>query len=294
MRRLVSILALCAAVGGCSGQQILNSLTPSGGYRHAQGLPYDAARGLTLDVYTPVNARRAPVVVFFYGGRWTQGAIADFHFVGQALASEGFVAVLPGYRHYPQVRFPAFVEDAARAVRWTEQQIERYGGDPGKMFVMGHSSGAHLAALLALNPEFLAAAGGDRARLKGMIGLAGPYDFLPLTDPDLRDIFGPPERYELSQPITYVDGENPPLLLLHGEDDQTVRVRNTVNLAAAVRRAGGPVEAVVYPEMSHPWIVATLAAPLRGRSDVLERIGDFVRNRAVNAPASGVVPEKPR
>lgn len=294
MRRPASILALCAAVAACSGTQLLNSLTPSGGYRHAQGLPYDAAHSLALDVYTPVNARRAPVVVFFYGGRWTQGRAADFHFVGQALASEGFVAVLPEYRHYPQVRFPAFVQDAARAVRWTEQQVERYGGDPGKLFLMGHSSGAHLAALLALDPSFLAAAGSDRARLKGMIGLAGPYDFLPLTDADLRDMFGPPERYELSQPIAHVDGDNPPLLLLHGADDETVWVKNTVNLAAAVRRAGGPVETVVYPEMSHSWIVATLAAPLRGRSDVLERIGDFVRDRSVNAPPSGVVTEKPR
>lgn len=294
MRRLPAVLVLCAAAAGCSGTQLLNTFTPSGGYRHAQGVPFDAERRLTLDVYTPVGARRAPVVVFFYGGRWTTGSVADFHFVGQALASEGFVAVLPEYRHYPQARFPEFIADAARAVRWAQQQAERYGGDPDKVFVMGHSSGAHLAALLALAPEFLAAAGGDRAKLKGMIGLAGPYDFLPLTDPDLRDMFGPPERYELSQPIAHVDGDNPPLLLLHGEDDETVRVRNTVNLAAAVKRAGGSVEAVIYPEMSHAWIVATLAAPLRARSDVLARVGDFVRNRAVNAPPSAVEAEKPQ
>lgn len=284
-----TLLALLVGLtAGCSGPQLLNSITPSGGYRYAPAVSYDAAQRLTLDIYTPVNARREPVVVFFYGGRWTSGAAADFRFVGQALASQGFVAVLPEYRHYPQVRFPAFVQDAARAVRWTETQIARYGGDPGRIFVMGHSSGAHLAAMLALDPQWLAEAGGDRARLKGMIGLAGPYDFLPLTDADLRDMFGPPERYEFSQPISFVDGRHPPLLLLHGADDETVRVKNTRNLAAAAQRAGGLVESVVYPEMSHSWIVATLAAPLRGRSDVLARVASFVRRNA-DGPASAII-----
>lgn len=284
-----TLLALLVGLtAGCSGPQLLNSITPSGGYRYAPAVSYDAAQRLTLDIYTPVNARREPVVVFFYGGRWTSGAAADFRFVGQALASQGFVAVLPEYRHYPQVRFPAFVQDAARAVRWTETQIARYGGDPGRIFVMGHSSGAHLAAMLALDPQWLAEAGGDRARLKGMIGLAGPYDFLPLTDADLRDMFGPPERYEFSQPISFVDGRHPPLLLLHGADDETVRVKNTRNLAAAAQRAGGLVESVVYPEMSHSWIVATLAAPLRGRSDVLARVAGFVRRNA-DGPASAII-----
>ena len=288
VRRTLLALVLCATAG-CSGTQLLNSLTPSGGYRSATGIVYDPQRHLTLDIYTPVTARREPVIVFFYGGRWTDGAVADFRFVGQALASQGFIAVLPEYRHYPQVRFPAFVEDAARAVRWTQQQVARFGGDPDKLFVMGHSSGAHLAAMLALNPQFLADAGADRSRLKGMIGLAGPYDFLPLTDPDLRDMFGPPERYELSQPISYVDGDNPPLLLLHGQDDRTVRVHNTRNLAAKVARVGGLVESHIYPEMSHPWILATIAAPLRGRSDVLARVTDFVNTYASGKATSGIV-----
>lgn len=283
------LLALALGAAGCTGQQLLNTLTPSGGHRYAAAIPYDPAHRLTLDIYTPVNVRRVPVVVFFYGGRWTDGTAADFRFVGQALAAQGFVAVLPDYRHYPAVRFPAFVQDAARAVRWTQLHIARYGGDPDKIFVMGHSSGAHLAALLALDPRYLAEAGGDRAKLKGMIGLAGPYDFLPLADADLRDMFGPPERYELSQPITFADGDNPPMLLLHGADDQTVRVHNTRNLAAAIQRAGGTVESHIYPEMSHPWIIATLAAPLRGRADVLERVTQFMLRYADGPPPSGIV-----
>ena len=275
------ILLLAAmALAGCSGTGLLNAVTPSSGYRSAEGVVYEPQRHLTLDIHTPQAVANAPVVVFFYGGRWEKGAPADFAFVGQALASRGYVAVLPDYRHYPEVKYPAFVEDAAAAVRWTLANAQRYGGDPKKVFVMGHSSGAHLAAMLALDPEFL---GKDREKLKGMIGLAGPYDFLPLTDGDLRDMFGPPEKFELSQPIAYVDGSNPPLLLLHGEDDNTVWVKNTRNLAAAVKRAGGPVESVIYESMSHAWIVATLAAPFRGRTDVLDLVQQFIDQQA-NAP----------
>lgn len=278
------VLALVLSAG-CSGQQVLNTLTPSSGYAFASAVVYDPAHRLTLDIYTPQDARRAPVVVFFYGGRWQEGTPADYRFVGQALASQGFVAVLPDYRHYPQVKFPEFVLDAAQAVRWTLQQVARYGGDPAQVFVMGHSSGAHLAAMVALNPEYL---GADRARLKGMIGLAGPYDFLPLTAPDLRDMFGPPERFALSQPIAYVDADAPPLLLLHGANDETVGAHNTRNLAAAVNRAGGFAETVIYEKLDHPWAVAVLAAPLRRRADVLERVARFVRERAGGRPG-GIV-----
>jgi len=264
-------------------------MTPASGYRLASGIEFDAEHHLALDLYTPVDVSQSPVVVFFYGGRWEDGTREEYRFVGQALSQQGFIAVVPEYRHYPQVKFPAFVQDAARAVAWTQKQVGRYGGDPDKVFVMGHSSGAHLAAMLALNPQYLAEAGGDRKKLRGMIGLAGPYDFLPLTAPDLRDMFGPPERYELSQPISFVDGENPPLLLLQGEDDDNVDVHNTRNLAAAVQRAGGPVESYIYPEMSHRWIIATLASPLRGRSDVLERVSDFVLRQSSARQGPGIV-----
>lgn len=285
MRACSALLLVLALAAGCSGQQVLNTLTPSSGYAFDSAVVYDPTHRLTLDVYAPLEARGAPVVVFFYGGRWQDGTPADYRFVGQALASQGFVAVLPDYRHYPRVKFPGFVLDAAQAVRWTLRQVARYGGDPEQVFVMGHSSGAHLAAMVALNPEYL---GADRARLKGMIGLAGPYDFLPLTAPDLRDMFGPPEHFALSQPISYVDADAPPLLLLHGANDDTVGVHNTRNLAAAVNRAGGSAETVIYEKLDHPWIVAVLAAPLRGRADVLGEVARFVREHAAGRPA-GIV-----
>lgn len=278
--RMGLLATLAGLLGGCSGQRLLNTLTLETDYQRASNIVFDDATGLKLDVYTPAGARNAPVVVFFYGGRWSEGSKDLYEFVGGALAKQGFVAVVPDYRLYPGVRFPAFVEDSAKAVRWAHEHAGRYGGDPGRLFVMGHSAGAYNAAMLAADESWLAAVGGSRRWLAGMIGLAGPYDFMPFTDPDIQDMFGPPERYADTQPINHVDGKNPPLLLLHGENDVSVWPKNTRNWAAKVRAAGGPVETVIYPQMTHTWIVATLSRPLQGQSDVMAYVADFVLRKS--------------
>jgi len=267
---------LAALLPACSGQKLLNTLTSGAGYTATKDILFDAATGLKLDVYTPDSAANAPVVVFFFGGRWSEGDKSLYEFAGAALAKQGFVAVVPNYRLYPAVKFPAFVEDAAQATRWAHQNAAAHGGDPAKLFVMGHSAGAHLAALLATDARYLAAVGGSRQWLAGMVGLAGPYDFLPFTDEDIKDMFGPPERYAESQPVTHVDGQNPPMLLLHGEDDEAVWPKNTRNLAAKIKAAGGPVETVIFPKLSHAWIVATLSTTLQYQSDVMPLTKDFV------------------
>jgi acetyl esterase/lipase len=283
---LAWIALLAWMLAGCTGQQVLNTLTSERGMHIAPDLPYGEMSGPKLDVYMPEGVKDAPVVVFFYGARWTSGDKEQYRFVAQGLTSRGIIAVIPNVRQYPQVRFPEFVEDAARAVRWTRDHIADYGGSPTRLYVMGHSSGAHIAAMLALDEEFLKGVGGSRAWLRGMIGLAGPYDFLPLTAPDLRDIFGPPDRFAFSQPVFYVDGQNPPLLLLHGENDDIVEVRNTNNLAAAVARAGGPVETVIYPRMSHSLLVGALGPMLRSTSDVLDHVVDFIMAHADERPGA--------
>jgi acetyl esterase/lipase len=279
--RLFFVLSVLATLSACAARSVVNAFVPDDGYTLHSGIAYGDHARQRLDVYVPEPApSAAPVVVFFYGGRWRSGDRDFYRFVGQALAARGYVALIADYRLYPEVRFPAFVEDGARAVRWARTHAPDYGGDPQKIFVMGHSAGAHIAALLALDPQYLQAVGGERGWLSGMIGLAGAYDFLPLTDDDLQDIFGPPERYPLSQPVNHVDGRNPPLLLLHGRSDTTVRLKNTVNLAARVRAAAGPVQSVIYPVMGHVRIVASLAPPLRQASRVLDDIAGFIDAQA--------------
>jgi acetyl esterase/lipase len=280
-RSLVGLFALL--LGACASPQMANRMAADSGYKLVENQPYERSRGLDLDVYYPPQAAGAPVVVFFHGGRWTLGNKAEFRFVGQALASRGFVAVIPNVRQYPKVRFPDFVDDAAHAVRWARENARGYGGDPDQLFVMGHSSGAHIAALLALNPEYLKAAGGDREQLRGMIGLAGASDFMPITAPDLRDLFGPVDRFRYAQPVFYVDGQNPPLLLMHGRNDKVIPVKNTESLAQQVAKSGGAVETVLYDSLSHAMILNSMASYLRGRADVLDNIEEFV-NRIGKQP----------
>ncbi|WP_036516195.1 alpha/beta hydrolase [Nevskia soli] len=275
---VLALIAVLFVLGGCSGAQFINAVTSDRGYTQTSGVAF-GDHGLQLDVYAPDGVVNAPVVVFFYGGSWQAGDSrnrASYKFAGQALAAAGYVAVIPDYRLYPQVKYPDFLADCAQAVKWAHDNAAAYGGSPAKLVVMGHSAGAYNAAMLALDPDYLKAAGGDRAWLRGMVGLAGPYDFLPLTDPVLQTIFGPREQWPQTQPINHVDGHGPPLLLMAGDNDDVVYVKNTNNLYDRIQASGGKAERVTYPSMSHIKIIALMSARLPGHAELMGHVTDFV------------------
>jgi acetyl esterase/lipase len=262
----------------CSANRVLNAVAPTAGVTAHTGIAYAPGARRTLDVYAPKRqAAPAPVVVFFYGGGWVSGEKAMYRFVGAALAEAGVVAVVPDYRLYPGVRFPAFVQDAAQAVAWAHAQAAQYGGDPNRLFLMGHSAGAQIATLLALDAEYLTAAGlSPRRDLCGVIGLAGPYDFLPFADPAVDAIFGPKAGWARAQPITFVAADAPRMLLLAGQSDGTIDPRNTVRLAAGLRAAGANAEAALYPSVSHIAIIDAVAEPLTFVAPVRQAVLNFV------------------
>lgn len=241
-------------------------------------LVYDRAHQLALDVYQPRNAHDAPVVVFFYGGSWKSGKRQWYHWVGEALAKRGLVVVIPDYRLWPQVRLNGFMHDAANAVAWTHAHASEYGGNPSTLFLMGHSAGAHIGALLATDGQWLAGVGMQPHQLAGFIGLAGPYDFLPLKDPDFIDMFGSTHEAQLrSQPVHFVDGDEPPMLLLQGSDDKIVWPRNAASLAAALKREGESVEVKMYPGIGHAAILLAMSRPFRSKAPVIDDVVEFVR-----------------
>lgn len=277
---------LTAGVGGCSGVGVLNAVEPAGGVAVTTDVPFRPGPRGELDVYRPVSARAAPVVVFLYGGSWDEGRRQDYRFVGLSLARRGFVAVIPDYRIYPEVRWPTFLQDNAEAVRWARDHATAYGGDPQDMFLMGHSAGAYNAMELALDRRWLAAVRMDpHADLRGVIGLAGPYDFLPLQSEKLKIIFGPEQDRPATQPINYVDGRNPPLFLGVDTADKVVQPGNTLRLAAKVRAAGGSVEVREYKGLSHALLVGAIAAPLRFLAPVLRDVAAFIRAHETGAAA---------
>jgi acetyl esterase/lipase len=274
-------LVLLTAASGCTRFTALNALVPSCGYVRTTGIAYGAQPRQTLDVYRPTgNAPPLGIVVFFYGGDWQNGNKADYRFVAQALTSRGFIAVLPDYRLYPQVQFPAFVEDGALAVRWVHDHVNEIGGDPGHVYLMGHSAGAYIAAMLTLDARYLRQVGLDRSTIRAAACLSGPYDFVP--SPDDRGAFGM-ARDDLTpsaqmEPIYFVDGHAPPMLLLQGLKDTTVDPRNAPELAERIRKAGGKARYIVYPHRGHPGVVLALAFPFRWLAPVLRDTVEFFRN----------------
>ncbi|HEU4665854.1 MAG TPA: alpha/beta hydrolase [Dokdonella sp.] len=237
---------------------------------------YDSGHGLALDVYRPPHPDGpTPVVLFFYGGSWRNGDRGQYAFVGRALAARGVLAVIADYRRYPQGVFPRFEEDAAAAARWTFDHAAEFGGDARRVFVAGHSAGAHIAALLASDSHYLAAKGLAPRDFAGAIGIAGPYDFLPLTDPKLIEVFGAPDAWPASQPVRFIDGDEPPFLLLQGAADRIVDPRNAGAMADALRRQDAAVEQRYYPGVGHFRILAGLRFP--SLAPTLDDVLAFVR-----------------
>jgi acetyl esterase/lipase len=287
--RALVVIAIVLALGGCTGAKLFVANVPGWfGSAERSVATYAPATGLQLDVYRPAGpvAEPRPVIVFVHGGAWQYGTRRQYAFVGHTLAGEGYVAVLPDYRKYPAVRFPAFVDDVAAAVAWTAENIAVHGGDPGRVFLMGHSAGAHMAMLTVLDPAYLAAAGVGADVVRGVIGLAGPYDFA-LESARLRDIFSTADTSRDYRPLVWVQPGAPPVLLVHGTADSDVDPRNSVQLAKALRAAGVPVTVEFLDGLDHGAPVAALSPVRRNLAPVLPAIEAFTEAHGADAACCG-------
>jgi acetyl esterase/lipase len=264
-------------LAGCSAADLLNGTITTRNLAIDRDVAYAPGPRHDLDIYRQQGAAGArPLIVFLYGGSWRDGDKSTYPFVAATLAKRGAVVMVPNYRLYPEVAFPGFLQDNAAAVAWAIAHAAQYGADPADVFIVGHSAGAYNAAMLALDPKWLAAAGVDRATLRGVVGLAGPYDFLPITGLDIIPVFAPVQDGPASQPITFVDGHNPPMLLLAGDADTTVYPRNTTALAAKIAAAGGSVQSKIYPGIGHIGLVTAVAPVFSYRAPVLDDVWAFI------------------
>lgn len=285
-RWLLMILAgvVAAASVACSPVRTLNAFVASDSHQ-LTAATYGEGERRQLDVYTPLAtservrpANGWPLVVFFYGGSWNQGERENYRFVGEAMAARGILTLIPDYRLYPQVRYPEFLKDNAAAVAWALREAARLGADPRHVFVMGHSAGGYNAAMMALDARWLAAEGAKPAQLAGWIGLAGPYDFLPIENPDVKPVFFHPASPPESQPIRYVSASAPRTFLGAAPVDTLINPeRNTQQMAARLQAAGVPVTLQIYPRTNHITLIGAFAAPLRFLAPVLEDVIEFVK-----------------
>jgi len=272
-------LAGCALTA-CSPLAALNALGPRdpGARRVAAGLPYGPETRQRLDIYAPAGGGPWPVVVFFYGGGWDSGTRDLYGWAAQAIAAQGFVVALPDYRLVPEVHFPAFIEDAAAATAGAAEFAVDFGGDPARLAVSGHSAGAHLAMMIALDRRYMAAV--ERPELiRAAAGLAGPYEFLPFNVPASVNAFGRVADPLQTQPVAFARGDAPPLWIAHGTADTVVHDEDARLLHAAIQAAGGRSELVLYPELDHAGIVAALSPLFRGRAPVLDDMTAFFRDQ---------------
>jgi acetyl esterase/lipase len=268
------------------GTNIVNFLA----YTKSQGTKKDIAYGSSdaerLNVYLPridrekVKNTQVPVVVFFYGGGWSSGDKDDYRFAAEPFTSAGYIVVIPDYSKYPEFRYPRFIEDSAAAVAWVAKNIAQYGGNPERVFLVGHSAGAHIGAMLACNPKYLEQAGTTRDVIRGFAGLAGPYDFVP-REPKYVEVFKPAGGDASSaMPANYIDGTQPPLLLLYGLEDKTVYYSNIESMQKKVEKRGGALEIKLYEKLDHVSLLTTLTIPFRGRATVAEDILSFFESQS--------------
>lgn len=272
-----STLLCLVLLSGCAARNLAEHLLLGGRPDVVENLSYGENSRQRLDVYRTHNGPgSAPVIVFLYGGRWQHGSRGDYRLLGNAISRQGLVAVVPDYRIYPAARFPDWIQDAARVVRWVQDSIGSFGGDPARVFVVGHSAGAHTTALLALDEQYLRAVGLSANAVQGFASLAGPVA-TEWTDPDVQALMGPREQWSMTYPLEYVDGSEKPLLLLHGGKDKVVAAASSLRLAAQVRERGGCVRLKVYPGLGHIGIVIALSLPLFDIAPVLDEVIRFVR-----------------
>lgn len=286
------VLAAASTLSACTNLTLAIANAPAvfGDYTVRRDIAYGSLPAQRLDIYVPdaiesSDAKAKPVIIFLHGGGWDSGSKNLYRFVAEAFTSRDYVTVVPAYRLYPETRFPGFVEDAAQAIAWTQAHIHESGGDPKQVFVVGHSAGAHIGAMVAFDESFLRQAQGTP--VSGFVGLAGPYDFLPLSSATLQDIFSPSELQPASQPINFVDGTEPRALLIHGLADDVVLPRNSTALANTIRQRGGHVAEQYYDDMSHAGVLAALSVYYRGRRSVLDDVDAFVQEQLNRSTQNG-------
>lgn len=278
-RRGLFVPVLGALAAACSPLALLNGLGPrDGGVRRVgRGLRYGADARQTMDVFAPTAPAESPrpMLVFFYGGGWDSGSREVYGWAAQALAAQGFVVFVPDYRIVPEVHFPAFIQDAAAATAEAGKLAAQYGGDPARLGVIGHSAGAHLAMMIALDRRYMAGVEAP-GLIKAAAGLAGPYDFLPFDVPASINAFGRVPDPTLTQPVSFVRADAPPLWLGHGTDDDVVHAEDTTILCDRMRAVGGRCEAKLYPGLNHADLIATFSPLFRKKAPVLADVSAFL------------------
>jgi acetyl esterase/lipase len=260
-----------------------------GGFRVQRDLVFDAEHQLKLDWYESKQAgNNSPLIIFFYGGGWMTGDKSQYLFAAQALTARGYQVVIPNYRLYPQVKFPEFLTDAAKAVAYVQKQkngqakhaLAKNTQPTSPLFLMGHSAGGYIAAMIATDPQYLAQQQLDREIITAVVGIAGAYSFNP-AETEYLPVFDhlqfTQQGFAPMQVDTRVQTTQSPMLLITGGKDVTVMQSNTDKLAAALSQVQSPFQLKQYPQLNHTQLMSVFVKPFRSRAPVVADIDAFFR-----------------
>ncbi len=283
-----------------AGLGLLNAVATLRGHQGPADQSYGPLERQRFDIYRPGASKEpadaatgTPLIIFLYGGSWSMGSRSEYRFAGEALAAQGFTVMVVDYRLYPEVHYPDFLQDCARAVAYGLEHAADLGADPRRVFLFGHSAGAYNAAMLALDPRWLRARGHSPNELAGWVGLAGPYNFLPIGDPGVRLVFDWPATSPDTQPINHVaDLARPlPVFLGAAARDETVHpAQNTEPLADDLRARGAALTLKIYDRVNHATLAGALSWPLTALAPVLADTTAFIRATSAVLDASGRAP----
>jgi acetyl esterase/lipase len=282
MKKIITLVGILLVVCGLAFHfarlQLFNFFVPkdAGSSLVAHDISYGPDARQKLDIYKPLGAvGPLPVIVFVHGGSWEEGNKNGYTFAGRALAAQGFVTVVMNYRLHPKHRYPAFVEDVALALRWSADNSASYGGDPSKLYGVGHSAGAYNLAMAVLDERYAA----TRPKLAGVVALAGPFDFVPLDSPITIKVFGEVPDLPNTQPVNHAKADAPPFLILHGTADKTVYPRNAAALDKAMREAGASSTLKMVEGATHADLVLALSTWMRKNAPTLDEVVQFTKRK---------------
>lgn len=210
-----------------------------------------------LDVFSASGVHHNPVVIFWHGGSWQGGDKKTYRFIGRTFSKLGCNVVIPNYRLYPKVKFPEFVEDGAMAIKWVATHFPK-----SKIVLMGHSAGAHIAAMLTFENKYLKQVGVDSNRIGGIIGISGPYNFT--LSPGIKDVFSSSPKIEWNPYDMLINPK--PAMLIYGERDKVVAISNSEDLYQKLRKLGGYPLILELPILGHisillPFIIRFVGFP---------------------------------
>lgn len=253
----------------------------------SKNISYGRRAYQSADIYrSEICKKDCPVIVFFYGGGWVSGEKETYPFLARAFTDQGYVVVIPDYAKYPDVKFPEFIKDGAKALSFVEKNIAAYNGDPNNIIIAGHSAGAHLGAMLTYNPLYLQDEKFDHSRIKAFFGFSGPYAFTPEEEPYI-DIFGPPEKYPEMKVTNFVS-ENPiPAYLFNGVEDNVVPTKSMCKLAVSIHANNGSAVTKRYEDTDHIDMISAFSYTF-GREDIRKDVFQLLKKALERSPSATV------